>query len=68
MNKTLSKAPRAAALALSAAVAATPMLALAPSAEMAVPAGGYADLFEAGSPAVASIAVTASQTNTHIQQ
>ncbi|EDQ06852.1 Periplasmic pH-dependent serine endoprotease DegQ [Sulfitobacter indolifex] len=68
MNKTLSKAPRAAALALSAAVAATPMLALAPSAALAVPAGGYADLVEAVSPAVVFIEVTASQENTQIQQ
>ena len=68
MNQTLSKAPRAAALALSAAVAATPMLALAPTAALAVPAGGYADLVEAVSPAVVFIEVTAKQQSAQIQQ
>ena len=68
MNKTHSKAPRAAALALSAAVAATPMLALAPTAALAVPAGGYADLVEAVSPAVAFFEVTAKQDSAQIQQ
>lgn len=68
MNQTLSKAPRAAALALSAAVAATPMLALAPTAALAVPPGGYADLVEAVSPAVVFIEVTAKQQNAQIQQ
>ena len=68
MNQTLSKAPRAAALALSAAVAATPMLTLAPTAALAVPAGGYADLVEAVSPAVVFIEVTAKQQSAQIQQ
>jgi len=68
MNQTFSKAPRAAALALSAAVATTPMLALAPTAALAVPAGGYADLVEAVSPAVVFIEVTAKQQSAQIQQ
>ena len=68
MTKTLSKAPRAAALALSAAMAATPMLALAPSAALAVPPGGYADLVEAVSPAVVFIEVTGKQQQAVAQQ
>jgi len=68
MSKSLSNAPRAAVLALSAAIATTPMLALAPSAAFAVPAGGYADLVEAVSPAVVFIEVTAKQDATQIQQ
>ncbi|MFG6583590.1 Do family serine endopeptidase [Sulfitobacter sp. 1A12779] len=68
MTKTLSKAPRAAALALSAAMAATPMLALVPSAALAVPPGGYADLVEAVSPAVVFIEVTGKQQQAVAQQ
>ena len=68
MNKSLSQAPRAAVLALGAAIATTPMLALAPSAALAVPAGGYADLVEAVSPAVVFIEVTAQQDASQMQQ
>tara|TARA_R110002049_G_scaffold29972_2_gene101992 strand:- start:81208 stop:82329 length:1122 start_codon:yes stop_codon:yes gene_type:complete len=67
MQITLSKTPRAAALALSAALVSTPMLALAPSAAMAVPPGGYADLVEAVSPAVVFIEVTATAQNVDMQ-
>ncbi len=59
MNHFLSKTPRAATLALAAALTATSTFALAPSAALAVPAGGYADLVEAVSPSVVFIEVTA---------
>jgi serine protease Do len=47
------------ALALGAALTATSALTVAPSAALAVPAGGYADLVEAVSPSVVFIEVTA---------
>ncbi|UWR23048.1 trypsin-like peptidase domain-containing protein [Sulfitobacter sp. S190] len=55
MTSLLSKS---APLALAAALATGPMVALAPSAALAVPAGGYADLVEQVSPAVVFIEVT----------
>ena len=54
MTSILSKLPAAT---LSAALLATSMLALAPSAALAVPPGGYGDLVEAVSPAVVFIEV-----------
>ncbi len=56
--------PRLAALALSAALVSTSALTLAPSAAVAVPPGGYADLVETVSPAVVFIEVAAKVENT----
>jgi serine protease Do len=53
-----SPKPRAAAVVLAAALASTSLVALAPSAALAVPAGGYADLVELVSPSVVFIEVT----------
>lgn len=53
-----SPKPRAAAVVLAAALAWTSLMALAPSAALAVPAGGYADLVELVSPSVVFIEVT----------
>jgi serine protease Do len=50
--------PRIASLVLAAALASTSTLALAPSAALAVPAGGYADLVETVSPSVVFIEVS----------
>ena len=49
---------RAASLVIAAALATTSVIALAPSAALAVPAGGYADLVEAVGPSVVFIEVT----------
>ncbi|MGJ8615286.1 MAG: Do family serine endopeptidase [Sulfitobacter sp.] len=63
MKPFLTKTPRIAALALSAALVSTSALTVAPSAAFAVPPGGYADLVEAVSPAVVFIEVTAKAQN-----
>ncbi len=63
MTHYLSKSPRAATLALAVAVTATSTFALAPSAALAVPAGGYADLVDTVSPSVVFIEVTAKARN-----
>ncbi len=62
------KTPRIASLALAAALASTSVLAIAPSAALAVPAGGYADLVEQISPSVVYIEVTSSATNASMMQ
>ncbi|TMM51289.1 Do family serine endopeptidase [Sulfitobacter sabulilitoris] len=59
MTHSLSKTSRAAALALAAALGTTGLTAMAPTAALAVPAGGYADLVEQVSPSVVFIEVTA---------
>ncbi|MGJ8628886.1 MAG: Do family serine endopeptidase [Sulfitobacter sp.] len=66
MKLVLTKTPRVAALALSAALLSTSALTLAPTAALAVPAGGYADLVEAVSPAVVFIEVTAKAENANV--
>jgi serine protease Do len=53
-----SPKPRAAAVVFAAALASASLVALAPSAALAVPAGGYADLVELVSPSVVFIEVT----------
>jgi serine protease Do len=63
MKPFLTKSPHVAALVLSAALASTSALTLAPTAAFAVPPGGYADLVEAVSPAVVFIEVTAKAQN-----
>ncbi|MGC1496747.1 MAG: Do family serine endopeptidase [Sulfitobacter sp.] len=63
MKPFLIKSPRFAALALSAALVSTSALTLSPTPAFAVPAGGYADLVEAVSPAVVFIEVTAKAQN-----
>ncbi len=67
MKTVLSNTPRAAVLALSAALLSTSALTLAPSAAFAVPPGGYADLVEAVSPAVVFIEVTGKAQNAPAQ-
>ena len=57
MTHTFPKS-RAASFVIAAALASTSGIALAPSAALAVPAGGYADLVEAVSPSVVFIEVT----------
>mgnify|MGYP000518893906 FL=1 len=58
---SLLKSPRAAApFVLAAALASTSAVALAPTAALAVPAGGYADLVDEISPSVVFIEVTGS--------
>ena len=59
-----SSRSRATALVLAAALASTGMVALAPSAALAVPPGGYADLVEQVSPSVVLIEVTGTATET----
>ena len=59
MKTFLTNSPRAAAIALSAALLSTSALSVAPTQAFAVPTGGYADLVEAVSPAVVFIEVTA---------
>ena len=63
MKPFLTKSPHIAALALSAALVSTSALTVAPTAALAVPPGGYADLVEAVSPAVVFIEVTAKAKN-----
>jgi serine protease Do len=58
VTSILRQAPRAAALALGAALVSTSALTVAPSQALAVPPGGYADLVESVSPAVVFIEVT----------
>lgn len=59
MDTMTRRAPRVAATALAAALASTSLVAVAPTAAMAVPAGGYGDLVETVSPAVVYVEVTA---------
>ena len=59
MDTMTRRAPRVAAAALAAALASTSLVAVAPTAAMAVPAGGYGDLVETVSPAVVFVEVTA---------
>jgi len=59
MTHYQSKTRRPATLVLAAALTATSTFVLAPSAALAVPAGGYADLVETVSPSVVFIEVTA---------
>ena len=59
MDTMTRRAPRVAAAALAAALASTSLVAVAPTAAMAVPAGGYGDLVETVSPAVVYVEVTA---------
>ncbi|MBK0325821.1 trypsin-like peptidase domain-containing protein [Rhodobacteraceae bacterium F11138] len=59
MTSTSQTPTRLAGLALTAALSSTAMLALTPSAVLAVPAGGYGDLVETVSPSVVFIEVTA---------
>lgn len=66
MKSYLINTPHVAALALSAALLSTSALALAPTAALAAPSGGYADLVEAVSPAVVFIEVTAKAENANI--
>jgi serine protease Do len=58
----ITRKPRAAAVVLAAALASTSVVALAPSAALAVPPGGYADLVEQVSPSVVFIEVTGAAT------
>ena len=58
MTLTRSKYKQLASLALAAALSSTSLFALAPSAALAVPAGGYRDLVETVSPSVVLIEVT----------
>jgi serine protease Do len=66
MNITLPKRTHFAGLTLAAALASTSVLALAPSATHAVPAGGYGDLVEAISPSVVFIEVTSTVTQADV--
>ncbi len=61
-----TKSPRLLALALTAALFSTSALTVLPSAALAVPAGGYADLVEAVSPAVVFIEVTSKVQNANM--
>ena len=63
-HKTLKRRPSLAAALLATTVASTGLVALVPSAALAVPAGGYADLIEEFSPAVVLVEVTTSVTPT----
>ena len=69
MTSLFSSPRRAAPFVLAAALASTSAMTLAPSAALAVPAGGYADLVEQISPAVVFIEVTgtAEQTSAQVQ-
>ncbi len=67
MKTILSKMPRVAALTMAAALSATSAMTMVPSAALAVPVGGYADLVEAVSPAVVFIEVTAKTQNAGFQ-
>ncbi len=58
MTRITHPSGRVAGLALAAALASTSMLALAPSAALAVPPGGYGDLVETVSPSVVFIEVS----------
>ena len=66
MNQTSPKS-RVAAVVLSAALASTSVVALAPTAALAVPPGGYADLVEQVSPSVVFIEVTSRAKNADFQ-
>ncbi|SPH18831.1 Periplasmic pH-dependent serine endoprotease DegQ [Defluviimonas aquaemixtae] len=59
MQTKIHRAPRVAATVLAAALATTSLTVIAPSAAMAVPVGGYADLVAKVSPAVVYVEVTA---------
>lgn len=59
---------RIASLTLAAALASTSLLALAPTAALAVPAGGYGDLVERVSPSVVFIEVTEKAAQTDVAQ
>ena len=67
MDTMTRRAPRVAATALAAALASTSLVAVAPTAAMAVPAGGYGDLVETVSPAVVFVEVTAKVTPANAQ-
>jgi len=69
MTTLFSSPRRAAPFVLAAALASTSAMTLAPTAALAVPAGGYADLVEQISPAVVFIEVTgtAEQTSAQVQ-
>src|SRR6056297_1691172 len=60
--KTPMRRTKLTAALLAATIASTGLVSLAPSAALAVPAGGYADLIEQFSPAVVLVEVTAAVT------
>lgn len=62
--KTPKRRSKLTAALLAATIASTGLVSLAPSAALAVPAGGYADLIEQFSPAVVLVEVTAAVTPT----